>query len=127
MMSIIPVEKDQADELPVPSVWRDTLNEIVDAFVAGDLHLRNTTSSVHPLSDSEAKRIASNIEAYGDSVVHLPETVWETSIYRWMGGYWQVLVDLHTQNEKESDLALFVRVYESKEGFYFVVDSVHVP
>lgn len=34
-----PVIKDAENEVPVPTEWRDTLKQIVDAFAAGDFML----------------------------------------------------------------------------------------
>jgi len=41
--------------------------------------------------------------------------------------YWDVVVDLWTAESGCSDLALFVRVFEEKDGFRMEIHSVHVP
>jgi len=44
-----------------------------------------------------------------------------------MGTGWQVLVDLWTQEEGRSDLALHLHVAESAGGYRFAVHLVYVP
>lgn len=51
----------------------------------------------------------------------------KTSVCQWVGGYWDVLIDLYTVEESVSDLALSVRVYETAAGYEFDIQSVHVP
>lgn len=114
-------------ELPVPSEWRKTLSKIVESFARQDYKISTNISGVEPLSNDEAKRISENINSYGGKIVRPPEETWRTSVYRWMGGYWEVLVDLFTDIEGQSDLVLFIRVYENNPGYRFTIQSVHVP
>ena len=120
------LQKDDLEH-PVPEPWRSTFREIVDAFVAGDFELRHrTVDGVEPLGRATADRIAENVSAYGEPLAPLNDATWERSVYRWMDGYWQVLVDLSTASEPVSDLTLHAKLYEGN-GSRVEVDSVHVP
>ena len=123
-MQIVKVEEE---ELPIPTIWRQTFIDIVEAFKQGDFRLKNSIESVHPLTECEAERIERNIADYGDVLESLPDTVWTTSVYRWMRGHWEVLIDLYTQNEGLSDLVMFVKVTENEMKYWFTVESIHVP
>lgn len=120
------VEKNADEELPIPIVWRSTLCEIVDAFKAGDFQIKSI-QNVEPLNRENAEIIDESIKYYGDTLISLSDKTWETSIYRWMLYYWEVMVDLFTLNEGGSDLVLFVNVFEKENGYKFQVRSVHVP
>lgn len=122
----IPVLKDEEQQQPIPSAWRQTLGEIVEAFRKGDFQLKGI-AGVRPLSFDDAERIAGNIENYGAHLTNLPEGTWETSVCQWMCGYWDALIDLYTVEEGASDLVLSVRVYETIQGYDFQTESVHVP
>jgi hypothetical protein len=127
MAEIVPILKDEENELPIPTLWRKTFSDIIEAFKDGDFHLRRGVAGVCPISEKEAARFAGNILAYGDKLVSLPEETWRTSLYRWMRGYWDVLIDLYTAREGASDLVLFVRVHEDGDRFLFEIQSVNVP
>ena len=129
-MENISVYKDEKNERHIPSIWRGVFENIVHSFVEGDFSLERCISNVDPLKDSEARFIESSISAYGDPLIDLPKDAWQTSVYRWQRGYWEVLVDLFTEDEGASDLVLFARVFETegdKGQYRFIVDSVHVP
>lgn len=83
MKEIIPVLKNEEDELPVPTDWRQTLIDIVEAFKNGDFCLNNKVDFVHAIGGAEASRISGNIAAYGDKLVSLSEETWDASIYQW--------------------------------------------
>ncbi|QGT96863.1 hypothetical protein D3795_09725 [Pseudidiomarina andamanensis] len=93
---------------------------------SNDYSLVNVDTSIKPISLSDATRIQENIEDYGCEVLSLRDETWITSVCQWMGGYWDVLIDLYTVEEGRSDLALSVRVYEHGSEFEFEVMSVHV-
>ena len=97
------------------------------AFVEKDFVLQRGLTGVEAVSAERASTIAANIDKYGCSLMKLPEAAWQTSVCQWMEGYWDVLIDLYTVEEGESDLALVMRVYEKNESYNFVVQSVHVP
>ena len=127
MVETVPILKDEENELPIPTLWRKTFIDVVEAFKDGDFQLKRAVADVRPISEKEAARIAGNIAAYGDQLISLPEDAWRTSIYRWMRGYWDVLIDLHTAREGSSDLVLFVRVHEDGAHYSFEIQSVNVP
>jgi len=102
---------DDAEHL-VPELWRAKFAEIAAALAAGDFQLcMSRVEGVEPVDQETADRIAANVAAYGDRLAPLDEATWDRSIYRWMGGYWQVLVDLSTISEPVSDLTLHAKVY----------------
>ncbi len=127
MTESVPILKDENDERPIPTAWRKTLADIVEAFKNGDFKLGCGVAGVQPISAKDATRIAGNIAAYGDQLTSLPEETWRTSVHRWVRGYWELLIDLFTVDEGESDLVMFVRVYEDGPSYRFEVQSVHVP
>lgn len=123
----IQVLKDEEKQQPIPSAWRQTLSEIVEAFRDGDFQLIRNVAGVRRLPPEDAERIARSLKRYGAHLTSLPEDTWETSVCQWMRGYWDALIDLYTVEEGASDLALSVRVYETTQGYDFQVESVHVP
>lgn len=120
------LEKDDAEHA-VPEQWRPTFRKIVDAFVAGDFQLLDhSIDGVSPIDSARASGIAKNISAYGDSLAPLDDDTWQRSVYRWMDGYWFMLVDLTTSRERVSDLTLHAKLYEAGDH-RLEVTSVHVP
>ncbi len=120
------VSPDNHEERPVPSEWRSSLFEIVEAIRQGNSTLEGVFG-VRPISPLDANRISRNIEVYGTHLCSLSDMTWRTSVSRWMDEHWDVLVDLFTVEEGESDFALYVRVYEVGGSYEFEVESVHVP
>lgn len=127
MSETVVVLKDERNQSPVPTVWRSTFSNIVEALKDGDFDTARNVVGVRPISSEEAARIAENIKGYGARLTSLPDATWETSVCQWMRGYWDVLVDLYTAEEGASDLALSVRVYEEGSDYVFEIQSVHVP
>ncbi len=127
MSETVPVLKDERNQSPVPSAWRSTFSDIVEALKDGDFGVARSVVGVRPISTENAARIAGNIKGYGAQLTSLPEETWQTSACQWMRGYWDVLVDLYTVEEGASDLALSVRVYEEGSDYAFEVQSVYVP
>src|SRR5688572_22629151 len=111
MTEHIPVTKNEDEELPVPTAWRKPLADIVACLASGEFSKLPSVAPVIPLTDQKCLDIESYIRAYGRKLTSLPEESWKTSIYLWMGGYWDVLVDLFTVEEGPSDLVLSLRVY----------------
>lgn len=115
------------DEHSVPDLWRAKFAEIAAALADGDFQLcRSHVDGVDPVDQQTADLIAANVAAYGDRLGPLNQATWNHSIYRWMGGYWQVLVDLSTISEPVSDLTLHAKVYEA-DCSRLKIDSVRVP
>lgn len=123
----IPVVRDADDEHPIPSAWRPVLADIVAAFASHDYRLEQGIPGVAPVSDATATQIREAVEDYGDALTALPEAAWETSVCIWTGDHWDALVDLWTEDEGASDLALQVRVVETDGEYVFSVHMVYVP
>jgi len=121
------VLKDGRSQQPVPSVWRNTLAEIVEAFKRGDFSLARGITGVRPIPTGDADGIAANIQDYGAQLASLPEETWRTSVCQWLGTHWDVMVDLFTEEEGASDLILHVRVWEEGSTYVFEVHLVYVP
>lgn len=126
MGQLIPVLKDSNNQSLIPSLWREPLSEIVHAFVCKNYRLYPELNGVISLSEKDADRIKENITEYGEELIELPNDTWNTSMCQWMNDYWDILVDLYTDNGA-SDLALSVRVKEVGNQYIFEVISVHVP
>lgn len=123
---VLPV-KDGDSERPIPTVWRETLKRIVDAFVAGDYALEAEIPGVEPVPAKTASQIRRYLTDYGATLVSLPEQTWETSVCIWYGDHWSLLVDLWTNEEGRSDLVLDAKVIEAGSGFRTEVHLVYVP
>jgi hypothetical protein len=121
------VVKDPNGERPVPKAWRPTFTAIVAAFVEGDFALSAPIAGVAPVSAENATFNADNVADYGEVLKPLPAATWETSVYIWQEGWWQVLVDLHTVGEGRSDLVLHARAYEGQDGYRFEDLRIYVP
>ena len=121
------VEKDEENQLPIPTVWRPIFVSIVDAFVKKDYSLSSEIDGVASVSKETANHIKEYIEDYGEELIQLPNETWESSICICMGGYWDVLIDLWTAGEGRSDLVLGARISESKNGYIVDIEMVYVP
>lgn len=96
---------------PVPELWLTKFAETAAALVVGDFQLRKfPVDGVDEVDQAIANSFAANVAAYGDRLAALNEATWDWSVVRWMGSYWQVLVDLSTVNEPVSDIPLHARV-----------------
>jgi hypothetical protein len=121
------LQKDDAEH-PVPEHLRSTFHQIADALVDGDFQLkRHPTARVRPVSKDTAQGIAGNISAYGETLAPLSDKTWERSVYLWMDGHWQVVVDLTTTAEPVSDLALHANTYEAGDDLEVELYGVYVP
>lgn len=117
--------KDDAEH-PVPPELHPTFHDIADAFAAGDYLLRNhIVDDVRPIDGSTAEWIAKSVSAYGDGLAPLHPSTWDRAVYRWMDGYWELLVDLTTHSERVSDLTLHAKLYDSGSP-RLEIESVHV-
>ena len=126
MSEYIAVAKDDELEGPVPTEWRSKLADIANALTHRNYRLKDL-EDVDLLDEETAAGIAKNIAAYGGALAILPEESWRTSICQWQLSFWEVLVDLFTEEERRSDLVLHVRVFERGAGFVFKVHHVYVP
>lgn len=122
-----PLRKDEERQQLVPSVWRTTITEIVQAFSRGDFGINQGIAGVHPISPEQAARMSQNVKAYGARLAGLPEETWRTSVCQWMQGHWDVLVDLYDEVHGAIDLVLHLRVSEDGNIYKIEVRSLHVP
>ena len=121
------LKKDDAEH-PIPEPLRPVFKQIAAAFVTGDYQLRNhRIGGVKPVDLKTASWIADSVSAYGDTLAPLNEQTWERSIYRWVDGYWEVLVDLTTHSEPVSDLSLHAKLFEAGGELAVEVYGVYVP
>src|SRR5579884_719455 len=109
--------KDESQQLPIPSAWRPVFREIVGAFVQRDYRLSAGVPTVAPVTSDTAAQIEEYIEAYGETLVELPEETWESSVCIWRGNRWDALVDLWTAAEGRSGLVISASIFESDKGF----------
>jgi hypothetical protein len=123
---VVPAMKAPAGQHPVPTAWRQRLEEVVQALVDGDYRLDRGVPGVLPVSDGVAKQIQSFLGDHGEALDALPDDTWSSSAAQWMEGHWDVLVDLWTRSGP-SDLALSARVYEEGDDFVVEVSGVYVP
>ena len=125
-VAIVPI-KDGTSQRSIPTVWRPALRRVVDAIVLGDYALLNNVDEVEVISKATVLQIQSYIRNYGATLKFLPEDSWNTSVYIWAGNYWDVLVDLYTNEEGLSDLVMSARVTEGDNGYRFSIQMVYVP
>ncbi|WP_339933673.1 hypothetical protein [uncultured Brevundimonas sp.] len=115
------------EEHPVPEELRPRFQALVAALVDGDFQLSNPVlEGITPIDKTAAQFVAGQVAAYGDTLIPLSDQVWQRSIYRWMDGYWEFLIDLSTTREPVSDLALHANLIGDESG-RIDVWSVHVP
>ncbi|MGY6647789.1 DUF7668 domain-containing protein [Wenyingzhuangia sp. IMCC45574] len=60
-------------------------------------------------------------------MIELPNETWDTSVCIYYGNYWNVLIDLFTEDEGLSDLVLNTEVHEVKGEYIVEVQLVYVP
>ena len=126
MVNDIPVDKNEDLELPIPTIWRAKISEIVSIIrKVPDLNFNNI-SYVDKMDPKSIRFISAALTDYGGDIGPASMPTWVTSVYRWMNGYWQVLVDLYSGGEP-TDLVLFMRVVEIGGEYRFCVESIHVP
>lgn len=114
-------------EHPVPEELRPRFRELAAAFAAGDFQLsRHMLDGVAPIDGDTAQFIARQIASYGAMLAPLSDKVWQRSVYLWMDGYWEFVIDLSTTEASVSDLALHAKLYDDQYG-RIEASSVHVP
>lgn len=126
-MPDIKVEKNMEDELPIPTLWKESLAKIANAFV--ERNFPNPKIS-HDLGEWDENILSinyGNIDDYPDKLGPLHTTTWETSIYQWEETYWSIMLDLSDVNGQTTDLVLHLRVKEYEGGFKFEPGLIYVP
>lgn len=120
--------KDGDNEYPVPEPFRPQIVAIIEAFRRGDYGLQVPVPGVDQPDASTAQQIEAYVQDYGETLSSLPASTWQTSVSRWMEGYWELVVDLYTDESGESDLILAAQVFEDEAGKYRIeVTGVYVP
>lgn len=118
--------KDESEQRPIPTAWRQIFRDAVASFVKGD-YCQNGMPGLEPVPSETARQIQEYIQDYGATLVELPDETWESSVCMWYGDHWDALVDLWTRAEGPSDLVLSARVKESMDGFVVAIEMVYVP
>lgn len=126
-LAVVSVVKHEDAAHPVAATWRPVICEIVRAFSRGDYLLSQPVADVDAISEATAEHIRASVADYGATLVELPDETWETSRAQWMVGHWEVIVDLWTKEEGQSDLVLSLTVTEAGAGHRFRVHLVYVP
>jgi len=123
-MNEVTIAKDGENEIAVPQAWRPTFAAIVDALIqGGEPSLPQVTLQAPDVWASAQD----SIRAYGAHLKRLPDESWNSSVCIWYGDFWNVLVDLYTEEEGGSDLVLQAHVYEVGDGYRYEVVLVYVP
>jgi hypothetical protein len=126
-MTTFPIEKNEEDELPIPTVWREALKRLANALVF-DTEYIPVSDILATSCNAKTKEIqAYNLETYPDAIGPLTDSTWENSIYRWDAGYWQVLLDLVTKEGEISDLVFHAKVRETESGYVIEPGLIYVP
>lgn len=125
--SDIAVEKNEENELPIPTAWRPIFSEIVNSFVKKDYCLREGLENVSAVSEETTNHIKEYIDEYGEELTQLSEDTWISSVCIWMGTHWNVLIDLWTAGEGRSDLVLGAKVSENGSDYLVEIGIVYVP
>ncbi len=123
-MSETEVEKGEGTEQPVPDGWRLALKRVADAFADGRVP---TGDGIRSVDEKTVKINFENIEDYPDATGPLRDASWETSISAWMGGHWEVLVDLSTVSGDRSDLVLHAKVFDLGDRVEIEPGLIYVP
>ena len=119
--------KDKDNEHPIPLVWREIFCDIVKSFASKNYLTNSTIPNVNSLSTSDALHIQDYIESYGEKLIELPQETWDSSTYLWMGNHWDVIIDLWTLGEGQTDLVLSAKVSEVNNQYVFNIGMIYVP
>mgnify|MGYP006155643247 CR=1 FL=1 len=119
--------KDIENEHPIASHWRPIIKRAVNAFSQNDFGLSTPIENIKPIPVDIALANKNYVSDYGEVLISLPEDTWETSCARWMGDYWQIIVDLFTENEGRSDLVLNGRVMVKNGNISLEIGLIYVP
>lgn len=123
----IDVSKDEETQQSIPTFWRPTFVQIVKSLIKNDYFLDANLIKICTLPEETSQQIKDYIEDYGDKLIELPKDTWDTSVCIWTGHHWDVLIDLWTEVEGASDLALSVKVTQLKDEYHFKINMVFVP
>jgi hypothetical protein len=127
MSADVPILYDEDSATPVPTIWREKLIQIVEAFKTNDLISINHIKGVQNIELEYLQEIAENITNYGETLVSLPDETWNSSQAYWKGFCWDIILDLFTESEGHSDLILSMRVFETDGVFEYSIQNIYVP
>lgn len=119
--------KDLVNEHPIASHWRPIIKLAADAFAKNDYGLEKPVDGIQTIPIDIALANKDYVSDYGEVLINLPEETWETSCAQWMGDYWEIIVDLFTENEGRSDLVLNGRVFEDSVSMSLEIGLIYVP
>jgi len=119
--------KDEDNERPVPTVWRATFESIISALIDNDDVALNKISDLKKVTAKERNQIREYLLDYGATLAPLNADSWTTSVSIWMDGYWDVLIDLQSVEDGDTDLVLSAKVFERDGGFRYEIYMVYVP
>jgi len=119
--------KDLENEHAIASHWRPIIKLAVDAFVQNDYGLSTPIKNIQPIPFDIALANKNYVADYGEHLINLPADTWETSCAQWMGDYWQIIVDLYSENEGRSDLVLNGMVTENNGLVSLEIGLIYVP
>ena len=128
-MDIDLLSYDLENVFPVPLMWRQVLGDIALAFNAPNPSVTLRIIERVRFREGIIDISLEQIKDYPASRVSVGPKTWESSIYLWQEGYWDVLVDLHIDDEIDcvSDLILPVRVTNVDGYMWFDPNFIHVP
>lgn len=128
MTQNIPVPYDSEFQSPIPSIWRECIIQIIEAFKDKDFGRLNTLPSVQCIDLAYAAEIAENIDAYGAHLISLAEESWHTSVCIYMKNEsWKAIIDLFTVEEGRSDLIIDLFIFKKENQFIFQINNIYVP
>jgi len=126
-MKIIPVEKNESLEQPIPTIWRSALKKLADKVALGTDIDALTKIEIEAIDMKSEVINKENIDSYPDKLGPLHEQSWETSIYIWEPPYWAILIDLSDTNGDTTDLVFHSKICETKNGFRIEPGLIYVP
>lgn len=125
MEKVFDVQK-KSQELPIPHVWREPIRGLVHCIISKNYDQLSKNPSFELPSKEKIYSIEYNIDSYNEVIVGVTEWSWSRSVYMWMDGYWEIIVDIAGESGP-SDLSIFLRAYENRGQYLFRIESVHVP
>ncbi|WP_151956985.1 hypothetical protein [Acinetobacter guillouiae] len=128
MILEFPVPYDPEFQSPIPTIWRDTIILIVDAFKDKDFARLNTIPNVELIDLEYASELVEYIVDYGVHLISLPKDTWNTSVCLYMEDeFWKAIIDLFTAEEGCSDLILDLHIFKKQNQFEFQINGIYVP
>lgn len=115
------------NQIQVPAQFRKIVESIVNCISRKDLHELNSIIYVENLEEKNFKDMLASVEAYGDNLVPLSPECWETSVCLRTGRGLECLVDLSTEKQPVSDLALKFVTSEEVVPHCIELKGLYVP